>query len=286
LRLVACRSCHTQYDVTEVADRRFACRCGAVVENRPPAAGDARVHRCSACGAPVGAKAADCEYCGASIVRDSRRLSLICPECYGRNAERARFCTACGVAFRPEAVRAEGYELPCPACGGLMPPRQVAGLGVNECPSCNGIWAAADRFELLVARAMEARRAAGPGRLQALLPRVRGGNPLSQRVQYRKCPECDAFMQRRNFRKTSGVVVDVCREHGTWLDADELERIAGYILSGGRPGAERMLAEERPSLVHHDRPAARMGGWQADIAGWGEAGLGGSLLRALSNLFD
>ena len=40
-------------------------------------------------------------------------------------------------------------------------------------------------------------------------------------------------MLRRNFRRSSGVITDVCRDHGTWLDADELEQIAGFILSGG-----------------------------------------------------
>jgi hypothetical protein len=41
-------------------------------------------------------------------------------------------------------------------------------------------------------------------------------------------------MQRRNFRRSSGVIVDVCGRHGTWLDADELEQIAGYLLAHGR----------------------------------------------------
>jgi hypothetical protein len=44
-------------------------------------------------------------------------------------------------------------------------------------------------------------------------------------------------MLRRNFRRASGVILDVCREHGTWLDADEIEEIAGFILSGGAPSS-------------------------------------------------
>ena len=45
-------------------------------------------------------------------------------------------------------------------------------------------------------------------------------------------------MRRRNFRKSSGVIIDVCHEHGTWLDADEIEQIAGFILSGGSPSPQ------------------------------------------------
>ena len=40
-------------------------------------------------------------------------------------------------------------------------------------------------------------------------------------------------MQRKNYGKRSGVIVDWCGTHGTWLDADELEQIAAFIASGG-----------------------------------------------------
>ena len=42
-------------------------------------------------------------------------------------------------------------------------------------------------------------------------------------------------MQRKNFAKRSGVIVDVCGKHGVWLDADELEAVAGFIVQGGDP---------------------------------------------------
>jgi hypothetical protein len=118
VQLVACGNCHTQYDVSGVTAKTFPCRCGETVENRPPAPVDAEIHRCGACGALVSPDAARCDYCAAEIVRDDARiLSLICPECFARNAEDSRYCTACGVTFRPESVRVDGHELPCPVCG-------------------------------------------------------------------------------------------------------------------------------------------------------------------------
>ena len=257
MRLVACQNCHTQFDVTHVAAKTFPCRCGEELENKTQIAVDAAIHRCGSCGAQVGAQAESCDYCSAAIVRDTRKLSLICPECYGRNAESSRFCTACGVGFRPEPVREEGLELPCPCCGCLMPCRQVAGMSVNECPECNGIWAPEDKFDLLVGRAIEARQNATPLQQLRAKPRVKGANPARQRVQYRKCPECEAFMQRRNFQKSSGVIIDRCGDHGTWLDADELEQIAGFILSGGRPGASTQLARDAARDAETRRRAAR-----------------------------
>jgi Zn-finger nucleic acid-binding protein len=242
LRLVACQSCHTQYDVTDVADESFSCRCGEDVENVSFDGVDAKVHRCGSCGAHVAGDAEGCDYCGSEIVRDDSKLSLICPECHGRNAEVSRFCTACGVGFSPEPVKVEGYELPCPVCGCLMPPRSIGGIGINECGSCNGIWASGSRLEQLISRAIEAQRK-GECPLQGAQPRVKGGNPAAQGVAYRKCPECEAFMQRRNFRKSSGVIIDRCHKHGTWLDADELEQITGFMATGGNPVAEEMLRE-------------------------------------------
>ncbi len=40
-------------------------------------------------------------------------------------------------------------------------------------------------------------------------------------------------MNRVNFAHCSGVIVDVCKEHGTWFDADELRRIVEFIRAGG-----------------------------------------------------
>jgi Zn-finger nucleic acid-binding protein/ribosomal protein L40E len=248
LRLVACASCHAQYDVSGIEARRFPCRCGQSVENRPPAPRDAEIHRCAACGALAADGAEQCSYCNAVIVRDpSQSWSLICPECYARNAEDGRFCTACGVTFSPYPVRVVAHELPCPACTRLMPAREVGGIGINECGRCHGLWVPGDEFDTLVRRAAEARRNA-PAQ-PAVAPRVDGANPAAQKVQYRRCPECDALMHRRNFRKASGVIIDRCSAHGTWLDADELERIAGFVLSGREPAASLTERPEAPAAT-------------------------------------
>lgn len=286
MRLIACPTCHTQYDVTRVVAERFHCRCGAEVENRTLQAVDAPAHRCGACGALV-QDAGSCDYCGASLAVDPARLSLICPECFARNADEARFCTACGVAFRPEPVLAQGYELPCPVCGALMPPRQFVGLAINECPNCNGLWVPEQHFDALMRRAIEARRGADPELLPALEPRVSGANPAAQSLQYRKCPECDAFMQRRNFRKSSGVILDVCHEHGTWLDADELEQIAGFILRGGETSP--LLAgapEPSPEQRRADAGFARILAEHTRIGVPADGARAGSLLDVLTRLLS
>jgi Zn-finger nucleic acid-binding protein len=197
------------------------------------------IARCGSCGALVQADAASCSYCDSAIVRDPDKLSLICPECFARNADTSRFCVACGVAFAPQPLPGDGHELPCPACETRMPPSQVAGIAVNECPGCHGLWVAGDHFDALVRRAAELRQQRP---VTAEKPRVQRGNPLDHAVRYRRCPECDQFMLRSNYKRSSGVVLDECRRHGTWLDADELEQVAGFILAGGR--TSKMLEAE------------------------------------------
>jgi Zn-finger nucleic acid-binding protein len=232
VKLVACPECRAQYDVTGVGAPSIRCHCGHELEIRALVPVDAEIHRCGACGAHVGRTAAACEFCGAAVVRAGAPRSLICPECFARNTEDARFCVACGVAFLPQPAPGPGRELPCPACDVAMPPALVAGVAVSECRQCHGLWAAGNQFEQLVERAATSRRDAGAA---APAPRVRRGTPSPEQLRYRKCPECRGFMLRRNFRRASGVILDVCREHGTWLDADEIEEIAGFILAGGAP---------------------------------------------------
>ena len=267
MRLVACPTCHAQYDVTDCPDRSIPCRCGETIDARPRPAVDAEIRRCGSCGAVLVAGTACCDYCDSEVVRAPGDLSLLCPECFARNAESSRFCTACGVGFRPEPLAGDAAEVPCPDCGGLMPCRDVGGVAVNECPECHGIWAPEDRFDTLVGKAIEAHQAAVAAGGEVPAPRTRSGDPTAVGIKYRKCPVCDAFMLRRNYRKTSGVVLDRCRDHGTWLDADELEQIAGFILSGGIERAERAHATTM-------RPGGNVAGSRSGLAASKETSVG------------
>jgi Zn-finger nucleic acid-binding protein len=64
------------------------------------------------------------------------------------------------------------------------------------------------------------------------------------RVMYLKCPACKNQMNRRNFMRASGVIIDECRAHGVWLDCDELGKIGDYISSGGLEHSRRILRRE------------------------------------------
>lgn len=285
MKLVACRSCHSQFDVTDVDAPTFDCRCGATVRNETHAGVDAAVQRCSACGALLRDDATSCDYCSAAVVRQGE-WSLLCPECFGRNAETAKFCTGCGVEFRPEPLPQE-QEAPitCPACQGEDPlaVRGVGGVWVRECGKCNGLWVPGDRFDSLVSRALEAARvrAANGVPIASAKPKT-----VAREFQYRSCPHCRERMHRKNYGKRSGVIVDWCGSHGTWLDADELEQIAAFIAGGGlrdtAPGSEtpglstgpKLNVEQFKAMVVGERlleeereRAERRGAWSTSVVG-------------------
>ncbi len=107
-------------------------------------------------------------------------------------------------------------------------------------------------------------------------------------MRYLPCPECGALMNRVNFARCSGVVTDVCREHGSWFDRGELRGIVEFIRGGGMSVArerEVLRLEEERRRLERARLAAQSGGAvrsDADGEDWTRAiGAASSLLRFL-----
>ncbi|HEX2882470.1 MAG TPA: hypothetical protein VHO25_23275, partial [Polyangiaceae bacterium] len=62
---------------------------------------------------------------------------------------------------------------------------------------------------------------------------------------------CNELMNRHNFGKLSGVIVDVCVHHGVWFDDGELAQVLSFCSSGQLPDVEKL---ERFLRVGHQRP--------------------------------
>jgi Zn-finger nucleic acid-binding protein len=122
-----------------------------------------------------------------------------------------------------------------------------------ECATCDGIWIDADVFEEICASSESQ---------AAVLHRLGARTPVAAdaRVKYRKCLRCGTVMNRVNFGRLSGTIVDVCRGHGTFLDAGELHAVLAFIRTGGLDRArERQiedLREEQRRL--RDQQAAQL----------------------------
>ena len=115
-------------------------------------------------------------------------------------------------------------------------------------------------------------------------------------VAYIPCLDCGELMQRRQYRhrgRSTGVVVDVCRRHGIWLDARELERVVAAIRaagsgarsgdtgSAGDPFAEAVAQVDPRMLLELDRT-----GRDSSIRSSGPAAaILESLLEVVAHLF-
>jgi Zn-finger nucleic acid-binding protein len=269
--LVACPECHRQYDAgRRRTGSRFRCHCGHVVVVQRPMGHEARVVRCSACGAARPDGSATCPYCEAEFTLHERDLDTVCPHCLALVSDRARFCHHCGTGLVPELDAGSDTELFCPACqdGHRLVSRRLGTeqVTVLECGRCAGFWMGHEAFRQLVERAEHEAVPAGTILETPLRTAARFGLPAGAVAPaphghtsfYRPCPVCGELMNRRNYGHDSGVIVDLCRDHGIWFDADELARILAWLRAGGgrAPGPEEVVDVRR---AHPVIPAASFG---------------------------
>ncbi len=253
--LVACSDCHRQVDAGPLrAGDRFHCLCGAGLTVPATRAHDAKVVRCSSCGAPREPGDARCRFCEAEFTLHELDLQTICPSCAARVSDRARFCHHCATRIAPTGRAGAPTELRCPTCGDrALHDRDLGPAHVLECPGCAGLWLDAEAFRrfLDAARADEAgARLPGGGPAVAGAVAAPGGAAGRQAgPMYRKCPICASMMARRNFGRRSGVIVDRCNDHGLWFDAAELERILAWVRAGGEREAAARRKEEQAAAA-------------------------------------
>ena len=62
-------------------------------------------------------------------------------------------------------------------------------------------------------------------------------------------------MNRSNFARSSGVIIDLCKKHGVWFDRDELPKIIDFITGGGMQRSrekERLALQDELSNLRDD----------------------------------
>lgn len=208
-----------------------------------------------------------CPYCGSQLA------TLACPKCFGMVGIHASHCPRCGAAIeRAESARS---ALVCPGCQAALAATAVGGVSLDQCHACGGVWVGQKNFEQIAADR------AGRGEVLGALP---GEGPRVavhlEAVRYRPCPQCGKFMNRTNYGRISGVVLDVCKDHGLWFDRDELRQVLQFIEGGGLEKShvrQVQEEEERRRMPAADLPP---GAWTQEPGGFD----GGSFLSAFESL--
>src|SRR6266567_2878532 len=227
---------------------------------------EAETLNCPMCGSPASPQSSRCDHCGA------RLATVACPSCFGMMFVGSKFCSHCGA----QAARTELPGAPpqlCPRCRVEMNAVLIGKTDLRECPRCQGIWA--DSASLQQICTDQERQSAVLG-MATPLPTTDPDAP--EKVSYVPCPICENLMNRVNFANCSHVVVDVCKQHGTWFDRDELRRIVEFIRAGGLESARAKEIAELEAQRRQLKAAKLADAWsttnQTRGSNYGDWGIG------------
>ena len=151
------------------------------------------------------------------------------------NVPEAAHCSGCGWQLGLEPI-GEADTLKCPDCETPLD-AFAGGPGIlRDCGRCGGQFVEHALLRDLIER-REVYGLAAPRHtaIDAQAP---------QAVRYVPCPACGQMMNRQNFGRSSGVIIDTCRAHGIWFDPGELPRVLLFVESGGLARARRRELEE------------------------------------------
>ncbi len=202
---------------------------------------------CPNCGAAVSTDAPNCPFC------KSRLQTAVCARCHGMMWLGSKFCSHCGGPAQPIVIGAEsGHD--CPRCHVSLTHLAFNQAYAEECPRCRGLWMQAGDFDRICSDAEAQTAASGWAHIPVA--------PLREEELYPRCPVCADRMSRQNFARRSGVMINICRAHGVWLDGDELRQVIEFIRAGGLDRARllereqletarRKLAEDRAAAATH-----------------------------------
>lgn len=221
--IVGCPHCQLRYDVSHRDPREAVkCRCGASFMV-PNLSNTARAWNCPNCGGATDPANSKCEFCGVYLV------FARCPDCFTLVVEDSKFCHQCGEDLRRPAVLPTDKKtrLACPRCKAKLRIRNIDDYHVDHCLACGGVWLDHDVLERVL------RDKGNQKTVQAYLGHQAVREPGRDYfpIVYLKCPRCEDIMHRRNFGKTSGLIVDECVAHGIWFDKNELASVIAFSRS-------------------------------------------------------
>lgn len=203
---------------------------------------------CPNCGAGVSSDKTECLFCR------SRLKTMACPSCLGLMFVGSRHCAYCGKKVIQSSITDEKDSGNCPRCKIKLRPLQIGEINLSECARCDGLWVTVEIFEEVCANHEKQAEVLS-------LIKQKPVHKTAAKIQYVPCPDCKQLMNRNNFASSSGVVVDICKRHGVWFDAEELPRIIDFIRQGGLDHQRRKeilrLEEQRKLLLDGQRKAAR-----------------------------
>ena len=187
--------------------------------------------KCTSCSAPLPKSGIICAYCGTRNdidLHDVKKFINVRPD-------QDRGCPVCHIRLQTIDV---GEKVP---------------FMIERCESCYGIFFDLYELESMIDNSVKGSRNVDLIKLSQITEHPRHIDI----VVYRHCPVCRKLMQRKNFMGRSGVITDVCAEHGVWLDSGELRQILEWVKTGGIERIRLEAGHTGPTPLHTDRKEAR-----------------------------
>jgi Zn-finger nucleic acid-binding protein len=236
---------------------------------------------CPHCGGLVAVTDHACEFCAAQL------MVRACPRCLARVFHGHKHCPHCGAATDVAATGGATSERvrECPRCSGGhgLVARLLGDIAVDDCPACGGVFIDGAAIERLLGDRQQVRAETVLG--------VYRGQPRASDITrpggklYIKCPDCKTVMNRRQLARGAGVVVDVCRGHGTWFDAGELPVVIEFVMNGGLERAEKAEIADQREAARRAKADAIAAGASMPVDYSPRVAAGGALLDLLFTLW-
>jgi len=158
---------------------------------------------CIFCGAPLAKKGLNCNYC--------KKLNPI-------NIK----------LFEVEERRESKYL--CPYCKINLEILETSTVNLEYCKSCDGVFITEEELEEFISYKVNLLHKFTPYYLRFIQDNPRDNR---KKPQPQFCPICQETMSIVNYKKRSGIILDVCEEHGIWLDGGELYQVIEWYFVGG-----------------------------------------------------
>ena len=177
--------------------------------------------RCSCCSAPLPTNTNRCTYCD---VRNDIDLH-----------SKHRY-----------SIKTQQTDRICPHCN---KPLETIKLKLNEpfyierCKTCFGLFFDPGEIETLLESSVS-------NVFDINLKLIKSINKdryqKNQQIKYVKCPVCRILMNRVNFGRRSGVIIDQCKKHGIWVNNGEITHLMEWKKAGGELLHAQQAEKTRP----------------------------------------
>jgi len=175
---------------------------------------------CSSCSAPLPAHTTICEYCHSRNDVDLRGIH----EFTVSKPNSQRICPTCDIPLQTINLSGDGKYY------------------IERCDRCMGLFFDPGELEALLDKSVTNVFRIDHKNINKL---VKDRANQKRKVQYVKCPVCTNIMNRANFGKRSGVIIDRCKDHGIWLDGGELKQIMEWRKAGGKLLHDKKTTQEK-----------------------------------------